>query len=62
MTNFRPFRAVFNKNPQLYDLGLNQTKLEDTLEVLKKIKELEKASYSTFLDAVKMQNVLSFCS
>ena len=38
----RPPRAVFHKNPQLYDLGLNQTKLEDTLEVIQRIKELEK--------------------
>jgi hypothetical protein len=42
---FRPLKAVFNKDPQLYDLGLNQTKLEDSLEVLQKIHQLEKVIY-----------------
>ena len=48
---YRPFRAVFNKNPQLYDLGLNQTKLEDTLEVIQKIHQLEKV---TTFDCIKI--------
>ena len=40
----RPKKSLFNKNPQLYDLGLNQSKLEDTLEVIQKIHTLEKVS------------------
>ena len=40
----RPKKSLFNKNPQLYDLGLNQSKLEDTLEVIQKIHNLEKVS------------------
>ena len=50
---------MFYKNNHLYDLGLNYTKLDDPLEVIQKIKELEKVLRPFFRKLLKIASLVA---
>ena len=58
-TLYRHPQSVFYKNNHLYDLGLNYTKLDDPLEVIQKIKELEKVLRPLFRKLLKIASLVA---
>ena len=58
-TLYRHPQSVFYKNNHLYDLGLNYTKLDDPLEVIQKIKELEKVLRPFFRKLLKIASLVA---